>query len=180
MNEDAKAAMAALNPKERKMVDGFLLTGRKKESTIKAGLQYDHKDKLVDRPEIQRAIQARMDDRSERVDIKADFVLKGIRDTAMRCQKGDPVYAKDGTLKMVQNPDDLEGPLIVQYKQDVPGTLRALELLGKHLKLFTEQHEVRHSGEVHVTQTLEAIGFDGIKALADQKKGAIEGQLADD
>lgn len=75
---------------------------------------------LLTVPEVQDAISRAMKERSERTGITADYVLYGIRDVAERSM-------------------DPEG-------YDASAALRAFELLGKHLKLFTDKTETNLSG----------------------------------
>jgi phage terminase small subunit len=67
-------------------------------------------------PEMKRAIQKKMDKRAKKVDITADYVLQEIKEIAMECR----------------------------ISKEHKDALKALELLGKHLKLFTDK--VEHTG----------------------------------
>ena len=70
--------------------------------------------------EVARAIEAAKEARSVATGITAEYVITTIRDTIEACRGDNP-----------------------------SAVLRGCELLGKHLKLFTEKHE--HSGAVSVT-----------------------------
>jgi phage terminase small subunit len=58
-----------------------------------------------------------MQARAERTEITADYVLKGIKDVTERCAKEGEAF----------NP---------------PSALKGYELMGKHLKLFTDKTEI--------------------------------------
>ncbi len=85
-------------------------------------------------PEMKRAIQKKMDKRAKKVDITADYVLQEIKEIAMECR----------------------------ISKEHKDALKALELLGKHLKLFTDK--VEHTGT--------AVSFNlqlGIETLSNEQ-----------
>lgn len=88
------------------------------------------------------AVDAAMADRSERTQITADFVLHGIVKNIRRCEQGEPVFNRDGSRTMVETEDGEVAPM---WKYDASNALKGYELLGKHLKLFTDK--VDHSSE---------------------------------
>lgn len=78
--------------------------------------------------DIQSEIQKLMDKRAKKVEISAEDVLQSILDIRQACIK--KAYDKEGNEKLT----------------DATSALKANELIGKHLKLFTDK--VEHSGEV--------------------------------
>ena len=64
----------------------------------------------------------------DKLELDAEFVLRGLKEVAVRCMKHVPVL-------------DREGNETGEFTFNASGANRALELLGKHLKLFTEKHE---------------------------------------
>tara|TARA_R100001086_G_C11848201_1_gene260872 strand:- start:24602 stop:25105 length:504 start_codon:yes stop_codon:yes gene_type:complete len=101
--------------------------------------------RLLSNVEVQRRVQELMDERSERVKIDADYVLNTIQEVAERCMQRAPVMVRLGK-EMVQAIDE-EGRHVWRF--DSSGANKSLELLGKHLKLFTEKFE--HSGSVDLS-----------------------------
>lgn len=91
---------------------------------------------------VQERIQALMDERSERTQITADYVLTTIKQTVERCLQRAPVMVRRGK-ETVQLQDE-EGRDVWQF--DASNVLRGCELLGRHLKLFTDK--VEHSGKI--------------------------------
>ena len=91
---------------------------------------------------VKEKIQERMNQRSERTEITSDYVLKTIQDTIERCAQNQPVLDGQGKPVFVTTPD---GDIAPAYKFDAQAVLKGAELLGKHLKLFTEKME--HTGK---------------------------------
>lgn len=94
--------------------------------------------RLLRNPKVAAAIQSGMDARAERTQITADYVLSGIREVAERCLEREPVMVGRGEDRQ-QMVDD-EGRYVFQF--DAAGANKAFELLGKHLKLFTDKTEI--------------------------------------
>lgn len=113
-----------LTNKKLTFIKEYLVDLNATSAAIKAG--YSAKtagqagSRLLDDPEIAKAIQEGMDARAEKTGITAEYVLNGIRDTIEEC---------------LDNPQ---------------AKLKGYELLGKHLKLFTDK--VEHSGGITITQ----------------------------
>jgi phage terminase small subunit len=98
---------------------------------------------LLTNVKVQAAVQAAMDARSDRTKISTDYVLTAIQDTVERCRQAKPVTYRNGDLVLTETP---EGKDVPAYAFDSSAVLRGCELLGKHLKLFTDK--VEHSGNV--------------------------------
>lgn len=82
-----------------------------------------------------RAIQS---ERVEKIALTADAVVLKLLDVYDRCMTAVPVTQWDyNEHKYVETGE---------YNFDSKGALRALELLGKHLSMFTQK--IEHSGEV--------------------------------
>jgi phage terminase small subunit len=99
-----------------------------------------------------------MDMRSERIEITADEVLEEIEKLAFGNIKN--LYDKDGKLIPIQDlPDDISATLqevteesinakVIKRKYKLSNKKGNLELLGKHLNLFTDKKEIKHCGEI--------------------------------
>jgi|SRR5215471_3025720 len=150
-------------PKQGVFVQEYLKDLNATQAAIRAG--YSEKTAgsvghdLLKKPEIQTAIQAAMDARSERTEITADRVLQEIARLAFVDMR--KFYREDGSFKGIHEFDDdtaaalasLEtaelfegsGENRVQVghikKLKLWDKSRNLELLGKHLKLFIDKNE---------------------------------------
>ena len=96
-------------------------------------------------------MQHAADTRSERTGVDADYVLTGIVDIIERCRQAKPVTYRNGDMVYCETED---GELVPAYSFDSNAALRGYELLGKHLKLFTDK--VEHSGNIGLTDLSDA------------------------
>jgi phage terminase small subunit len=111
---------------------------------------------------IAKAIQEAMDKRAERVEIDADYVLKNIKSIGERCMQREPLMRGTGkerkqVKEFVEDPETGEEVLADVWTFDSQGALKAQELLGKHLKLFTDKTEVSGSVTVQASETDEKL-----------------------
>lgn len=119
--------MKTLTPQQERFVQEYLIDLNATAAYQRAGYKAAGKvatvnaSRLLANANVMLAINQGKSDREERTQITADQVLKNIARLAK--------MAEDG--------------------KDLGNALRGNELLGKHLKLFTDK--VEHSGEVRVT-----------------------------
>jgi phage terminase small subunit len=84
---------------------------------------------LLKDPLIQAELEKRCEKVANRLELSAASVLEGIQRIIARCEQAEPVFDKEG------NPTG-------EYIFDAKACLKGYELLGKHLKLFTEKREL--------------------------------------
>jgi len=117
--------------KQETFVREYLIDLNATQAAIRAGYSAktasEQAARLLTNVRIAAAIQAEMDKRAERTEITADFVLTSILDVVTRAKLDD------------QKQHELKG----------------LELLGRHLELFTDK--LKHSGSVSLAQALDAL-----------------------
>jgi len=169
--------MAKLTPKQKAFVEEYLIDLNATQAAIRAGYSKKTARKIgqenLTKPDIQKAIQAAMDERSKRTEVTADRVIKelakiafaDIRDFVMWDENGVEILPSadvDGTvlaevsetinIQTFPNGGEVEKR---QKKVKLHDKMKALELLGKHLALFTEKHQI--SGNIGVVQIIDDI-----------------------
>ena len=129
-----------LTAKQKLFVAEYLIDLNATQAAIRSGYSEKTAQAIgaenLTKPLIASAIQEAMDKRSAKTEINAEYVLNGIKGVIERC------------TKEVNESD----------KFDPSPALKGYELLGKHLKLFTEKVEsnVQHSGSVFI----EVVGIE--------------------
>lgn len=124
--------MAELTPKQKMFVKEYLCDLNATQAAIRAG--YSEKTAEVigfenlRKPKIAAAIQLAMNERSEKVELDAQWVLERLKEVAERCMQAVPVL-------------DREGNETGEYRFDSSGANRSLELIGRHLAMFTDKVE---------------------------------------
>lgn len=140
-----------MTPKQQRFVDEYLIDLNATQAAIRAG--YSEKTarqvgaENLSKPDIAAAIEAQAQERSQRTKIDADMVLQGILHNIRRCEQGEVVRNSRGEPMMVETPD---GEQAVAYRYDATNALKGYEMLGRHLRLFTDRHE--HEGAETVTR----------------------------
>jgi phage terminase small subunit len=129
-----------LTPKQERFCQEYIIDLNATQAAIRAGYSektaYSIGDENLKKPEIASHIQVMLDERSERTEITADYVLNTIKETIDRCKQAVPVMEFDHNEKqMVQTGE---------YKFEHNGVLKGCELLGKHLKLFSDKVDLQH------------------------------------
>lgn len=161
----SRASEKKLTAKQAVFVREYLIDLNATQAAIRAG--YSGKtagaigDENLKKPEIAEAIQAAMDARSERTEITADYVLKSIYSTMERCKQAEPVFDRKGDPVEIELED---GTMARAYTFNAGGVLKGAELLGKHLKMFTDKIEV--SGSLAIADAV-ARARNRVKVLAD-------------
>lgn len=101
---------------------------------------------LLAKLSIKEYVQSLMDERAKRVDITADYVLNTIQEVTERCKQGVPVL--------------VDGQETGEWKFEPNAVLKGCELLGKHLKLFTDKQELtgKDGGAIESKVIVEIVG----------------------
>lgn len=139
-----------LTPKQQLFVNEYLVDLNASQAALRAGYSPKTAPKqgfqLLENPRISHAIEQAKQKRINKIIITADEVLGGLQEVAARCLQKKPVMVFDrGERCMVQATDE-NGQGVWQF--DSTGANRALELLGKHMALFTDKTE--NTGELTI------------------------------
>lgn len=161
-----------MSPKRIAFAREYLIDLNATQAAIRSGYSeataYSQGQRLLKHVEVAAAIQSAMNDRAERTEITADYVLQSIVSTMERCKQVEPVFDRKGDAVMVETPDGDEAQA---FTFNAAGVLKGAELLGKHLKLFTDK--VEHTGKDGA-----AIQIEQVQADADAFTRTIAGLAA--
>lgn len=131
----------ALTPKQERFVAEYLIELNATQAAIRAGYSARTASEAgyenLRKPQIAQAVQEAMQKRAERVERNADDVLRDIQ--AVKADAVQVVTDRDGNRVMA----------------DRPAALKALELEGRHYKMFTDK--VEHSGNIHLNKSDEEL-----------------------
>lgn len=141
-----------ISEKQQRFVDEYLIDLNATQAAERAGYSkktaYSQGQRLLKNVEIQKALQARMKEKDDELIMKQDEILQRLTKQARRQEKDYQVVVlkhktiEDGVIEEVERVEVVEVPT---KNND---TIRALELLGKRYKLWTEKSEVDVTGAV--------------------------------
>lgn len=121
----------ALTPKQQRFVEEYLIDLNATQAAIRAGYSEKNADKigsqLLGKTRVAASIRDAQEKRTRRTEITADYVLTTIRETVEA--------------------------LLNDREKNAANIFKGSELLGKHIKLFTDKHEITgaDSGPVQIT-----------------------------
>lgn len=168
----SSAPANGLTPKQERFVEEYLVDLNATQAAIRAGYSEDTARQMgsenLSKPDIQTAVAKRMRDRAVRTRVTQDRVLTMIADRA----EFDPIHVfnLDGSVKDIHDiPPHIrssivgieveeiklgaDGPVVGRIKKlKISDPDRPKEMLGRHLKLFTDK--VEHSGGMTLEQIL--------------------------
>ena len=136
-----------LTAKQQRFVEEYLVDLNAKQAAIRSGYSARNADKiasqLLGKSRVAAAIAAAKAERSARVAVSADYVLNNLVEIVERSMQRAPVVDMKGN-----HVTDEEGRFVWRF--DGKTANRALELLGKHLGMFTDRVETEVSGGLEI------------------------------
>jgi len=158
--------MAKLTDKQSLFIKEYLIDLNATQAAIRAGYSKDTAQRIgsenLSKPLIQDGIQKAMQRRSDRVEVTQDMVVKELARIAFLDMR--QAFDSDGNLLAIPDmPEDVaravggmdiaeigdgENKIGAMKKVKLIDKKGALELLGRHMKMFTDKTE--HSGEFSV------------------------------
>jgi phage terminase small subunit len=149
-----------LTPKQSRFVELYIVSlnatqaykdayGCSEEAALRSG------PRLLGNVGVGRAIATAKAARAERTAVTQDYVLANLTEVVERCLQRAPVMVRQGR-EMVQLKDDEDRDV---WQFDARGAVASLNLLGKHLAMFTDRQELSgpFGGPVSVAVTHEII-----------------------
>jgi phage terminase small subunit len=157
-----------MNRKRHRFVEEYLIDLNATQAAIRAGYSektaYSVGEEILKKPEVQNAISAALAERSEKTKITAERVVQELAALAFTDFRKAVAWGPDGvTLLPSDGLSDGEAAIIAEVTETRSETggsikakrydkLKALELLGRHLGMFSDKVDLKHSGEVtHVS-----------------------------
>lgn len=153
-----------LTDKQKRFVEEYLIDLNATQAAIRAGYSEDTAavigcENLI-KPNIQKAIAEAQNKRSERTQITQDEVLKDLQELKDICLGRKAIVVTD-TVKNTQE-GIVNAVDNTVYLFEPSGANKALELLGKHLGMFTQKVDVTSSDNAlqpTVIQLIAPAGF---------------------
>ena len=146
--------MAGLNDRQRLFVAEYLNEPNATKAAILANYSektaYSQGQRLLKNVEVKAAIDAAQTERLERLGVRADWVLEKLVENVNRSMRATRAL-------------DADGEPIGDFRYEGTVANKSLELLGKHLKLFTEkvEHSGAGGGPIRVIEVVDAGGDEG-------------------
>jgi len=139
--------MADLNDQQDRFCHEYIIDLNGTQAAIRAGYSERSARQIaaenMAKPSIRKRIAELAAERNEAVGLSAQFVIEGIIKNIRRCEQAEKVRLPNGDPVMCETED---GEVAAVYRYESTSALKGYELLGKHLKLFTEKLE--HSGSI--------------------------------
>lgn len=155
--------MSALTPRQAAFVREYLVDLNSTQAAIRAGYSArtakQQGSRLMTNADVQSAIQAAQASREQRTEITADRVVAELARVAFgdvrRLYRGDgsligiPDLGDDAAALIggfeVQRSGSAEDGFVTTSKVKVNDRLRALEMLGRHLGMFSDNVNLKHA-----------------------------------
>jgi phage terminase small subunit len=143
--------MPDLTDKQARFVEEYLVDLNATQAAVRAGYSEDSAASIghenLRKPEIAQAISAAKLARGERAQVSAEWVLKRLVENVERAMQTQPVR-------------DNEGSPTGEYRYEGNVANRALELVGKHLGMFTDKLQVGSDPNNPIVTRIERVIVD--------------------
>jgi phage terminase small subunit len=136
-----------VNELQERFVQEYMLDLNIGAAAVRAGYR-EARDgyTLMELDAVRERIREAQEERAKRLEVKSDWVVQQLRMIVERCMELEPVTDK-GQLVLET---DAFGEVRAIVKFNAAGATKALELLGKHIGMFTDK--VEHSGSIDMAE----------------------------
>jgi phage terminase small subunit len=139
----------ALNARQQLFVAHYLKHKNATEAAKAAGYSaksaYSTSSRMLENAEIKAAIQEKVQNLVDKLGIGPEYVLNSLKEVAERCKQGIPVEEFDPVSKQMVKTGE--------WKFEHQGANKALELIGKFQKMWTDKTE--HSLDPNIASVLD-------------------------
>lgn len=170
--------MAKLTDKQRRFVDEYLIDLNATQAAIRAGYSVrtanEQGAQNLAKLSIQDAISRKMAARSRRTGVNQDRVVIELAKIAFA--KMTDIVDSKGRIKEDASPDDLACIESIKYKESdneyggsverevkIASKLKALELLGKHLGMWSDKFNVTVEKSEKLDDIISQLGGEGLE-----------------
>ncbi len=131
-------SLVALNARQLRFVDEYLIDLNATQAAIRAGYSPRTAGVIaaenLQKPNIAAAVAQKQAERAKETKLSAEYIITRLQENVERAMQAEPVMKFDHEEKRMIETGEY------QYEGSVAN--RALELLGKHIGLFPDRHEV--------------------------------------
>lgn len=133
-------AKATITERQQRFVTAYAVSLDATKAAKEAGYsarnpkQIGHK--VLHRPVVQAALREYLSRQRQDAELSEGWVLDRLKRVVERCLQAEPVQA------------GADGAAVGEYRFDAAGANRALELLGKHLAMFTDNLKISELDQV--------------------------------
>ena len=170
--------MAKLTDKQQRFVDEYLIDLNATQAAIRAGYSVrtanEQGAQNLAKLSIQDAISKKMAARSRRTGVNAERVVLELAKVAFA--KMTDIVDSNGKIKEEASPDDLACIESIKYKESdneyggsverevkIASKLKALELLGKHLGMWSDKFNVTVEKSEKLDDIISQLGGEGLE-----------------
>jgi phage terminase small subunit len=170
---------AKLTDRQRRFVAEYLIDLNATAAYKRAGYTGKGKSaenaasRLLGNVGVAAVLKTAMEKRSSDLGIDANYVLSTIKETVDRCRQVYPVLNRKGEQVYVKASGDDDAELVPAFTFDAQAVLKGAELLGKHLRMFTDRTEVSgpNGAPLTIQHNLHELSDAELMAIVMQEGG---------
>lgn len=170
--------MAKLTDKQQRFVDEYLIDLNATQAAIRAGYSAKTADqqgsRMLANVKVKQAVAEKQAQRSKRTGVNQDRVVLELAKVAFA--KMTDIVDSKGKIKEDASPDDLACIESIKYKESdneyggsverevkIASKLKALELLGKHLGMWSDKFNVTVEKSEKLDDIISQLGGEGLE-----------------
>lgn len=170
--------VAKLTDKQQRFVDEYLIDLNATQAAIRAGYSAKTADqqgsRMLANVKIKQAVAEKQAQRSKRTGVNQDRVVLELAKVAFA--KMTDIVDSNGRIKEDASPDDLACIESIKYKESdnehggsverevkIASKLKALELLGKHLGMWSDKFNVTVEKSEKLDDIISQLGGEGLE-----------------
>lgn len=170
--------MAKLTDKQQRFVDEYLIDLNATQAAIRAGYSAKTADqqgsRMLANVKVKQAVAEKQAQRSKRTGVNQDRVVLELAKVAFA--KITDIVDSNGRIKEDASPDDLACIESIKYKESdneyggsverevkIASKLKALELLGKHLGMWSDKFNVTVEKSEKLDDIISQLGGEGLE-----------------